>query len=249
MRHNILTILFSLLISISVASAQNVPITIADKMRIIKLSENTLIHEEEVYYESFGNVACNGLIYISNNEAVIMDTPPTDEMSRQLIEWLNKTYPNVTIKGVVVNHFHNDCLGGLKEFQKRGIKSYSYKLTPELAQKEKAAIPETTFDKELKIKVGNKVVECYYFGEAHTKDNIVTWLPDEKILFGGCPVKALNASKGNLEDANIKEWSNTISKAKEKFADAKVVVPGHGQYGGIELLDYTIKLFDEDRKN
>jgi len=30
---------------------------------------------------------------------------------------------------------------------------------------------------------------------------------------------------------------------KEKYPKVKTVIPGHGQTGGIELLDYTINLF------
>jgi metallo-beta-lactamase class B len=56
-------------------------------------------------------------------------------------------------------------------------------------------------------------------------------------------IKALNASKGNLADANEAEWSNTVSEVKRKFRSAKVVIPGHGDPGGIDLLDYTIELF------
>jgi metallo-beta-lactamase class B len=57
-------------------------------------------------------------------------------------------------------------------------------------------------------------------------------------------VKSMNASKGNLEDANVKEWSNTIRKIKSKYPAASLVVPGHGNAGGQELLDYTITLFE-----
>jgi metallo-beta-lactamase class B len=100
----------------------------------------------------------------------------------------------------------------------------------------------------LEVPVGNSKIVIQYFGEAHTRDNIITWIPSENVVFGGCVVKAMNAGKGNLADANVKEWSNTIERIKETFSSAKIVVPGHGKYGGTELLDFTIKLFDEDRK-
>ena len=58
-------------------------------------------------------------------------------------------------------------------------------------------------------------------------------------------VKSVGASKGNLADANVKEWANTIRKVKKAFPKAKYVIPGHGQYGNAELLDYTIELFSE----
>jgi metallo-beta-lactamase class B len=78
---------------------------------------------------------------------------------------------------------------------------------------------------------------------AHSPDNIVTWIPGEKILFGGCMVKAMDAGRGNHSDANLQQWSATISKVKKEFPQAKIVISGHGDHGGTELLDYTIKMF------
>jgi hypothetical protein len=50
---------------------------------------------------------------------------------------------------------------------------------------------------------------------------------------------------GNPADAVVKEWSQTIQKVVEKFPDAKIVIPGHGQIGGKELLTHTQKLLSE----
>jgi metallo-beta-lactamase class B len=65
------------------------------------------------------------------------------------------------------------------------------------------------------------------------------------VIFGGCLIKEVGAGKGNLADANTIDWSNTVRKIRDEYPDVKRIVPGHGQPGGIELLDYTIKLFDK----
>ncbi len=91
--------------------------------------------------------------------------------------------------------------------------------------------------------MGKEKITARFFGEGHTKDNVVGYFPSENILFGGCLVKELNASKGYLGDANIEEWSNTVEKVKKTYPKTKIVVPGHGEYGNQQLLDYTIKLF------
>jgi metallo-beta-lactamase class B len=82
-----------------------------------------------------------------------------------------------------------------------------------------------------------------FFGEGHTKDNVVGYFPDDKAVFGGCLIKEVGSGKGNLEDANVAEWSQTVSKVKQFYPEAKIVIPGHGETGGTELFDYTIKLF------
>ena len=82
-----------------------------------------------------------------------------------------------------------------------------------------------------------------FAGEGHTKDNIIGYFPSENVMFGGCLIKEIRAGKGNLEDANVNDWSATVEKIKQEYPKTKIVIPGHGKYGGTELLDYTIKLF------
>src|SRR5690606_40138275 len=107
----------------------------------------------------------------------------------------------------------------------------------------KYEIPKNSFDNSIILKVGNKNVSVKFFGEGHTKDNVVGYFPSENIMFGGCLIKELNAGKGFLGDANVAQWSNTVEKVKMEYPNVKIVVPGHGEYGDRELLDYTIELF------
>ena len=93
------------------------------------------------------------------------------------------------------------------------------------------------------LNVGNQKVYLKFFGEGHTKDNVVAYYPAEKAMFGGCLIKELNATKGYLGDANVQAWSATVEKVKNTYPDVKIIIPGHGRVGGVELLDYTIKLF------
>ena len=53
----------------------------------------------------------------------------------------------------------------------------------------------------------------------------------------------MGSSKGNLADANVKQWSSTVEAIKNAYPSLKIAIPGHGKIGGAELLDYTIKLF------
>jgi metallo-beta-lactamase class B len=71
----------------------------------------------------------------------------------------------------------------------------------------------------------------------------VAYFAKEKVLFGGCLLKELHASKGFLGDAVVADWSRTVMYVKQAFPDVKWVVPGHGQVGDKALLDYTIQLF------
>ena len=214
----------------------------SETLKIIPVSKNSFIHISYLSTDDYGKVACNGLVYMNDGEAIVFDTPTDTETSNELIQWITKTKHH-NIKAVVVNHFHDDCLGGIEAFHELSIPSYANNATIELAKNEGNPVPQIGFDTENELTLGNQKIFNRHFGEAHTKDNIVSYIPNEHLLFGGCPVKSLNATKGYLGDANVGEWSKTIAKIKTAYPDLKIVIPGHGDYGGIELLDYTITLF------
>jgi metallo-beta-lactamase class B len=221
----------------------------SDNLEIYALTANTYVHQSYLQTEQWGKVSCNGLIYINKGEAVVFDTPPTDSVSFELIHWI-QTKAHAKIVAIVVNHWHGDCLGGLGVFHRNGIASYSSIYTQTLAQKDSVnhtVVPQHGFSDSLMLVIGNKYVTNYFFGEGHTSDNIVSYIPSEKVLFGGCIIKALGASKGNLSEANVKAWPITVAKIKTALPAIQIVVPGHGKPGDASLLDYTIQLF-QDKK-
>ena len=213
----------------------------ADILKIEKITDNAYLHISYLQTKNFGNVACNGLVYMDEKEAVVFDTPVNAGASDALLDWLEKE--KIKTKAVVVNHFHVDCLGGLNKFHKRNISTYASNKTIELAKGEEVIFPKNGFDENMELKIGGEKIHLKYFGEAHTVDNIIGWMPNEKMLFGGCMVKSVGSGKGNLADANVDTWSETVSKIKNEYPDLKYAIPGHGKTGGVELLDYTINMF------
>ena len=215
---------------------------VSETLKIEKLSANTYLQVSYLEVPRFGKVACNGLIYHHNGEAIVFDTPTFDAVSDELIDWIEQNLKS-KVKAVVINHFHEDCLGGLQAFHNRGIASYANQRTIDFAKTKDYTIPQNGFEGELDLTIGKKRVANRYFGEGHSPDNIVSYIPSEQVLFGGCMIKSMNAGKGNLGDANVEEWSNTVRKIKSTYPNLKVVVPGHGKPGGTELLDFTVDLF------
>lgn len=221
---------------------QNKP-TYKSKSLIIKeITPNIFQHISYLEIPNYGPYPCNGMIFRSGNEVIVFDTPTTDSVAKELIQWLRDDL-KCEIKAVVINHFHEDCLGGLAAFHAAGIPSYAQNLTIELAQKENYELPQNGWKRKKKLKIGKHKVLQYFLGEGHTLDNIVSYVPSEKALFGGCLIKSYKAKKGYLGDANPAAWSETVAKVKAKFPHVEYVIPGHLKVGGSELLDYTIELF------
>ena len=232
---------FALLLSSSLISIGQ---KLHPDLEIRQITENIFVHISPIILDNGARYPCNGMIYISNGEALVMDTPLSDSLSNVLIDWIENV-KSAQVKGVVINHFHVDCNGGLNSFHKRNIPSYSLQLTHDLSEKEGNSTATNTFSDSLKLIIGENEVYNYSFGAAHTSDNIISWVPSEGTIFGGCQVKSIGAGKGNLADANVSEWPATIEKILTTLADYKIIIPGHGDYGGAELLEYTIELFSE----
>lgn len=216
----------------------------SDDLIITQLTKNTYQHTSFLQTETFGNVPCNGMIVIDNNEAIVVDTPVNNIISYELINWITKDL-NRKIIAVVATHFHNDCLGGLMAFEKNNVPSFANNKTIELAKANEMNIPENGFNDTLTLPVGTIKIDLTFFGEGHTRDNIVAYIESDEILFGGCLVKELNAGKGYLGDANVDEWSKTIEKISDYYPNVRIVIPGHGNTGSKELLNYTSHLFKD----
>jgi metallo-beta-lactamase class B len=209
---------------------------------ITQISSNAFQHISFLQTDDFGNVPCNGLIVRGKNEVIVFDTPTNDSSTNELINWISEKL-HCKINAIIPTHFHNDCLGGLKAFENHGTPSYANVKTIDLAMENNFVVPKNSFTDSLVLTVGGEKVIVKFFGEGHTKDNVIGYFPREQVMFGGCLIKELKAGKGFLGDANIAEWSATVEKIKAAYPDLKIVVPGHGQYGDSKLLDYTISLF------
>lgn len=215
-------------------------------LKIERLNDNAFVHISYLESPTFGKVECNGLVFFDHGEAVVFDTPINDPVSRELIQWIEDSL-KCMVKAVVINHFHEDCLGGLAAFHQKEVDSYAHAKTIELARLDSAeALPQHSFPDSLNLQIGHEIIQNRHWGAGHAPDNIISYMPSSGTLFGGCVVKAVGATKGNLSDADEVEWPKTIARIKSAYPNLNYVVPGHGKVGGVELLDYTIGLFTLD---
>jgi glyoxylase-like metal-dependent hydrolase (beta-lactamase superfamily II) len=211
-----------------------------EQLKIIKLADNVYQHVSYKVIEPWGKVAASGLVVVDGNNAHIIDTPWGEKPTKELIDWIRTK--GFSIKSSVVTHFHDDASGGMPLLNKANIKTYATAKTNALLHLENKAqssheIPSNSFE------LVKNTIEIFYPGNGHTEDNIVVWLAQHKILFGGCFVKSLHSKNlGNTADASIEVWPASIQNVLNKYPDIETVVPGHGKIGNVNLLKYTAKL-------
>jgi metallo-beta-lactamase class B len=226
-----------------------IPATAADStvhqlkpdLRVEPVAPGVWRHVSVKIVPEYGAVPANGLIVVGEESSALVDTPWTDEHTALLFDFVEREL-NSKIVHVVATHSHGDCMGGLAEAHERGARSYALKLTAEFAEHAGDPVPRRTFTEDYRISLGGTDVELRYFGGGHTRDNIVAWIPQRKVLFGGCLVKRKGGSPGYTAEADLAAWPDTVRKVEDAFPDAAIVVPGHGSPGTVEYLQYTIEL-------
>jgi metallo-beta-lactamase class B len=248
-RKPIVFIRFIILLFYSSLNAQiNEIITISEDLEIKQISDNVYIHISYFDLRIAPHFPANGVVYADSGKVLVIDTPWRIKESQLLINWIKESL-NAEIVGIVPTHHHRDCMGGLEAFHQAGVRSYAAQLTAKLAEKKKLTVPQITFQDSLRIKLNEKDVICHFFGGGHSLDNIIVWFPEEKLLFGGCAVKALNwRGLGNLTDADVYQWPNTLKKVISIYPGANIVIPGHGDFGDMELIHHTLQLLKNHKK-
>ena len=217
-------------------------IRVSDDLELIPLTDNCYIHISYYDLKTSKHFPANGLVYVSGGQAVILDTPWTEEETRNLLDWVRNSL-KVSIAAVVVTHWHIDCMGGLAEVHRRDIPSYSHVSTREIAKQKGLPVPAVGFARKLTLRLGDNEIGCHYLGAGHTRDNIVVWIRGEKLLFGGCLLKARAwRGLGFTGDSNLPAWPKTLKKVLAAFTDAQVVIPGHGEPGTLDLIHHTLDL-------
>jgi len=62
------------------------PVYESENLSINKISDHVYQHISYLNTESFGKVACNGMVVINGQEALMFDTPSDDASSQELID-------------------------------------------------------------------------------------------------------------------------------------------------------------------
>lgn len=215
-------------------------VQINENLSITQLSNHTYTYTAWDEMGSWGRVGSNGVLVIEGNESILLDTPVSESQTIELIEWI-KANTKCRITYFVPNHWHEDCVGGMEYLNRLGVKTYANQLTNKILKERNLPVAKESFNDSLTIDLGNISVTCYFLGGGHSTDNIVVWIPSDKILFGGCMLKELGSSGvGNTADAApLNEWLKTLNTVDAKFHDAKIVIPGHGNIGGKEIISHT----------
>jgi cyclase len=210
---------------------------------------------EEVADGVFAYVQPDGTWWINNTGFVVaddgvvaIDTCSTERRTRAFLAAMRQVSP-APLRVVVNTHHHGDHTHGnhlthpativaherCRDLMiQTGIQHYDGIWDPCDWGDLQLAPPILTFDDHIDVWAGDTKAELHYIGTpAHTTNDIVAWLPAQRVLFagdlvfnGGTPFVMMGSVAGSL-----------AALARLRQLDAAVIVPGHGPVCTPAVLD------------
>ncbi|WP_337965163.1 subclass B1 metallo-beta-lactamase [uncultured Flavobacterium sp.] len=231
-------ILFLAILTNSFAQSKNSP------LQISHLTGDFYVYK--TFHDYKGTLISANALYLVTNKGVVLFDAPWDKTQFQPLLDSIKAKHHKEVVMCFATHSHEDRAGGLGFYGKKGIKTYTIKLTDQILEKNKEPRAEFVIPNDTTFTVGQHTFEVYYPGKGHASDNIVVWFNKEKVLYGGCFVKSIEATDlGYLGDSDVKEWEKSIAKVQSKFKNPKYIITGHDDYKDLNSLKHTLKLVKE----
>ena len=186
----------------------------------------------------------NGLLVETDSTVVMIDAGWVAGQTVEILHWVRDSIGK-PVTDCIVTHFHDDRTAGIPVLQAAGVKVWGASKTAELCEKMNEPVPDMRFEPDTTMVFDGLEVEAVFPGAGHSEDNIVIWLPQQKILFGGCLIKSCEAQGiGYTGDADMEHWDDAIRVLQKRFPDAGFVVPGHQGWDCERPLERTLELLN-----
>lgn len=216
-----------------------------------RLAEGVWMHTSYLDLMGFGPTPSNGLLVENGDHTILVDTAWSDSQTEQILRWAEQVLTK-PVRTAVVTHAHQDKMGGMAALRAAGVESWANPLSNQLAP-EGGLLPA---DKALAFNPDGWAsgagatalapLKIYNPGGAHTQDNITVGLPQLGIAFGGCMIKAGNASNlGNLADADREGYAQSVRNFGNAFPRAQTITMSHSPPEGRKAITRTLDLAEE----
>jgi len=190
------------------------------------------------------NFISNAGFVVTPAGVVVIDALGSPALAQKLLAEIRKITPQ-PVTHVILTHYHADHIYGLQVFKAAGAKVIAHKgardylasdtarlrlqasrteLAPWIDENTQLVTPDEWLDGPRELTVGGTQMRILPVGPSHTAEDLVIWLPREKVLFAGDLV-----FRGRIPfvgQADSRRWIGALDQILELGAD--VLVPGHG---------------------
>jgi glyoxylase-like metal-dependent hydrolase (beta-lactamase superfamily II) len=182
----------------------------------------------EHVYEARGGSGANCQFIIGEGEVYVADAKMTDQSAKDLIAAIKKT-TDKSIKHLLITHSDGDHVNGIPGFPE-GINIISHDNSPKNIKSAGADIPlpNITFDHRLNLYSGDLEINLMFFGNAHTDDNIVIYIPNDNIaIMGDLFFKGMDPLIHKHKNGTSEGLANVLKEVID--LDAETYLSGHAE--------------------
>jgi glyoxylase-like metal-dependent hydrolase (beta-lactamase superfamily II) len=190
------------------------------------------------------NFISNAGFVITADGVVVIDALGSPVLAERLAQEIRKLTPK-PITHVIVTHYHADHIYGLQAFKAMGARIIAHAGAREYLNSETARLRLEASRQELApwidedtrlleadewlatdqtLRLGGVDFQIKPIGPSHTPEDLVVYLPQEKVLFAGDVV--FRSRIPYVGKADSRHWIAALDILLG--FDAKVIVPGHG---------------------
>ncbi|MDE2616241.1 MAG: MBL fold metallo-hydrolase [Burkholderiales bacterium] len=190
------------------------------------------------------NFISNAGFVVTPAGVVVIDALGSPALAERLVAEIRKVTPQ-PITHVILTHYHADHIYGLQTFKALGARIIAHRAAKVYLNSETARLrlevsrvelapwvnadtrlveADDWLDSDQTLNVGGVVFQIRGVGPSHTPEDLVVYLPGEKVLFAGDLV--FRSRIPYVGQADSRHWIAAL-KTLLTF-DAQVIVPGHG---------------------
>ena len=183
-------------------------------------------------------------IIVGDDAVMVVDAQATPALARQVIAHVRQV-TDKPIRHVVLTHYHAVRVLGASAYAAQQVLASraTYELIAERGQQDFESEvnrfprlfrgvdevpgltwPTLAFEQALTVWLGKREVRLMHMGRGHTKGDIVAWLPQERVLFGGDLVEC--GATPYCGDAYLRAWPRTLDALSA--LRPRALVPGRG---------------------
>ena len=190
------------------------------------------------------NFISNAGFVVTPAGVVVIDALGSPALAQRLIAEIRKVSAQ-PITHVIATHYHADHIYGLQVFKAAGARIIAHRAAREYLQSDTARLrlqasrqelapwvdaqtrlveADDWLDGDRTLTVGGVSMEIRHVGPSHTPEDLVVYLPRQKLLFAGDLV--FRARIPFVGQADSKQWIKALDLLLG--FDTTVIVPGHG---------------------
>jgi glyoxylase-like metal-dependent hydrolase (beta-lactamase superfamily II) len=185
-------------------------------------------------------------VRVTKQGLIVVDTKNLGDPFYNALMAQIKTVSDQPVKYVVVTHHHQDHSGNIQKFVDAGAQVVAHEgLKTNLATynppQGKPGLPNVTYAKNYKIKLGGAKVQVYHFGRAHTGGDSIVYYPDLKIVQTGDVVVGIVPNYDSPFGGSVVEASQVLGDILKLNFDT--CIPGHSAQGKLTMTKDDVRAF------